>query len=132
MSTFEVFLKNGVFLTKAGNKREHGWLMVKEWLKPYKRRNEQTGLTMMDSDLKIFSNCYNLIRCLPELQHDDKNPNDVATEPHEITHIPDALRYFCVEHTSPTAERESTNYITNFKHEEPSYGGDVGQEICPL
>ena len=43
----------------------------------------------------------NLIRTLPALQHDDKNPNDVATEPHELTHIPDALRYFCTMYQSP-------------------------------
>ena len=132
MSTFEVFYKNGVFLTKAGNKREHGWLTVKEWLKPYKRKNEHTGDIIMDSDLKIFSVCHNLIRCLPELQHDEKNPNDVATEPHEITHIPDALRYFCVQHTSPTVERQQRNYITNFTHEEERYSGDIGQLITVL
>ncbi|MBR4972592.1 MAG: hypothetical protein IKY59_06455, partial [Oscillospiraceae bacterium] len=26
----------------------------------------------------------------------DKNVEDVATEPHEVTHAPDALRAFCV------------------------------------
>ena len=46
--------------------------------------------------LQIFSTCMNLIRCLPELQYDEKKVNDAATEPHEITHAPDALRGFCV------------------------------------
>jgi phage terminase large subunit len=26
---------------------------------------------------------------------DPKNPNDCLTEPHELTHAPDSLRYFC-------------------------------------
>ena len=64
---------------------------MKEWLKVYK--DEQGYDT---SRLKIFSTCKNLIRCLPQLQHDEKKIGDVATEPHEITHAPDAIRGFCV------------------------------------
>ena len=48
-----------------------------------------------------FENCKELIRCIPLLQHDDKNPNDVATEPHDITHAPDALRYLLDGRPSP-------------------------------
>ena len=39
-----------------------------------------------------------MIRCISTLTTDEKNVNDCATEPHEITHLPDALRYFCVMH----------------------------------
>ena len=38
---------------------------------------------------------------MPALQHDEKNPNDVANEPHELTHAPDALRYFCTMYQLP-------------------------------
>ena len=44
--------------------------------------------------MKITENCVNLLRTLPLLLHDGKIPGDVATKPHEITHAPDALRYF--------------------------------------
>ena len=50
--------------------------------------------------LKIFKNCTNLIKYLPQLCHDERNPTDCATEPHEITHAPDALRGFCVFRTN--------------------------------
>ena len=53
---------------------------------------------------KIFRNCSHLIKYLPQLQIDEKNPNDVATEPHYLTHIADALRYFCVNFTNPAEE----------------------------
>ncbi len=46
--------------------------------------------------LHIFANCTTLIKCLPLLQYDTKRTSDVATEPHNITHAPDALRYFAV------------------------------------
>lgn len=42
----------------------------------------------------VSDDCRGLIRNLPALQHSEKNPSDCATEPHDITHICDALRYF--------------------------------------
>lgn len=95
-STFDIFAENGQYLSKADNNRISGWLAVKEWLKPY--TDEQGQLT---SKLKIFSNCKNLIRTLPALQHDERKPNDTAIEPHELTHAPDALRYFCACWSNP-------------------------------
>ena len=100
-STADIFAENGQFLTKADNNRITGWLAVHEWLRVFKDEQGQPN-----SKLKIFSNCVNLIRTLPALQHDEKNPNDVAVEPHELTHVPDALRYFCTMWQSPLVARQ--------------------------
>lgn len=127
-STAELFWEGGLDLTKASNNRIAGWLNVKEWLKVRKVRNEQTGELHEDSDLKIFSNCINLIKYLPQLQHDEKEPNDVATEPHEPTHITDALRYFCVSRTAPTKEVKNVEKTFNFDFEKPVQK-DWGEEI---
>ena len=127
-STAELFWEGGIDLTKASNNRIAGWLNVKEWLKVRKVRNEQTGKLYEDSDLKIFSNCVNLIKYLPQLQHDEKEPNDVATEPHEPTHITDALRYFCVSRTAPTKEVKNVEKTFNFDFERP-VRKDWGEEI---
>ena len=127
-STAELFWEGGLDLTKASNNRIAGWLNVKEWLKVRKVRNEQTGELHEDSDLKIFSNCINLIKYLPQLQHDEKEPNDVATEPHEPTHITDALRYFCVSRTAPTKEVKNVEKTFNFDFEKPARK-DWGEEI---
>lgn len=127
-STAELFWEGGIDLTKASNNRIAGWLNVKEWLKVRKVRNEQTGELYEDSDLKIFSNCINLIKYLPQLQHDEKEPNDVATEPHEPTHITDALRYFCVSRTAPTKEIKNVEKTFNFDFEKP-VRKDWGEEI---
>ena len=64
-----------------------GWLDMKEWLKPQGEETRWAALT-------VFRNCKNLIRCIPLLQFDERKPNDVANQPHEITHAPDAIRYF--------------------------------------
>ena len=127
-STAELFYEGGIDLTKASNNRIAGWLNVKEWLKVKKVRDEQTGELYEDSDLKIFSNCINLIKYLPQLQHDEKEPNDVATEPHEPTHVTDALRYFCVSRTAPTKEVKNVEKTFNFDFEKP-VRKDWGEEI---
>ena len=127
-STAELFLEGDIHLTKASNNRIAGWLNVKEWLKVKKIRHEQTGELYEDSDLKIFSNCINLIKYLPQLQHDEKDPNDVATEPHEPTHITDALRYFCVSRVAPSKEIVNKEKTFNFDFERPVHK-DWGEEI---
>lgn len=99
-STADIFAQNGQFLTKADNNRISGWLAVHEWLKIYTDEQGQ-----LNSKLKIFSNCTNLIRTLPAVQHDEKNPNDVAIEPHELTHAPDAIRYFCTMWQAPMTKK---------------------------
>lgn len=94
-SVADIFAEHGIYLTKTSNDRIDGWMAVKEWLKPF---DDVDGRKI--AKLQIFSNCTNLIKCLPALQYDDKKPSDVATEPHDITHSPDAIRGFCVYWTS--------------------------------
>lgn len=94
-SAADIFYKNGVGLAIARNDRVTGWLTVKEYLKP-----TIDIFGRPSAKLKIFNNCLNLIRCLPALLRDQKNPSDVAKEPHELTHGPDALRYFCMSYTA--------------------------------
>lgn len=95
----ETFFQNGVTFTKSSNDRVAGWLSIHERLKP---TGAEDGLP--PARLQIFSSCRNLIRCISTLTTDEKNVNDCATEPHEITHLPDALRYFCVMHQLSSRE----------------------------
>jgi phage terminase large subunit len=107
-SATDLFRENGVHLIKSSNDRVQGWYNVKEWLKPIQQRDEQTGDEITTARLKIFSNCLNLIRCLPQLQRCEKNPNDVANAPHELTHGPDALRGYCITRPlAPTIKQPS-------------------------
>ena len=95
-SVADIFAEQGIYLYRAKNDRVMGWYNVKEWLKiGIDEYGQKT------SALRIFENCYNLIRCFPLAQYDDKNPNDVAKEPHEITHALDAIRYFCAGRPMP-------------------------------
>lgn len=97
-STAEYFAAAGIPLVRAKNDRVQGWYDLAEWLKPIE--DEQGHIT---ARLQVFEGCVNLIRCLPSLQYDSSNPNDCAKDPHEITHGPDAIRYFCAGRPCPTA-----------------------------
>jgi len=88
-SAAEIFQESGIYLTQANNNRIDGWLDVKEWLYPFK---DEQGI--MTANVQITDNCINLIKCLSQVKKDEKKPNDVAKDPHDITHAPDAFRYF--------------------------------------
>lgn len=109
-SAAELFGDNGLWLMKASNDRIQGWLNVKEWLKV-----KADG----KPDIVIFNNCANLIRTLPQLKHDAAKPNDVDSKTdHELTHGPDALRYFLAGRPAPM-ELPKPKPIYNFESERP-------------
>lgn len=126
-SAFEIFHENGINLVRANNDRVQGWYNLKEWLKPVTVKDEQTGELKQTANLVIFSNCINLIRTLPQLQHDEKDPNDVANEPHEITHAPDAIRYFVSGRPTPAMMKKEPHY--NFPSERPKPNPILGGEL---
>jgi PBSX family phage terminase large subunit len=107
-SATEIFGDNGEYLDLANNNRVQGWLNLKEWLAPYE---DEFGI--MTANLVIFSNCANLIRCIPQLQRDEKDPNDVATQPHELTHGPDAIRYFVAGRPCPVKPKPKEDHDTS-------------------
>lgn len=96
-SKANIFSESGLTLTKSNNDREAGWLAIKELL-----RLDANG----EPRLQIFSTCRGLIKDLPALIRDERRPTDCATEPHEITHGPDALRYFSVFWWRPGEEAD--------------------------
>ena len=112
-STAEIFHKSGLPLTRADNDRVQGWYDLKEWLRPL--RDEQGRAA---AGLRIFPGCVNLIRTLPALQVDGQNPNDTAIHPHELTHAPDALRYFAAGRPAP-GRRPPSQRLFQFRSERP-------------
>jgi len=114
-SAAEIFSTNGVPIIKSRNDRVNGWYAVKEWLKHIKTKDEQTGKETVTSKLKMFTTCTNLIRTLPQLQHDEHNTNDVGDKNHELTHCPDALRYYCSMRQSPTEPNKNIKDDLNIR-----------------
>lgn len=105
-SVSDRFADLGLYLEKVSNGREAGWYEVKRYLRP---QTDVFGDTR--PKLQIFNTCRNLIRTLPAVRHDEKKPNDIAKEPHELTHAPDALRYFCDGLPLPAEPEKQKNVI---------------------
>lgn len=97
-SIASLFAENGVYLTKLTSERISGWMCLKEMLKK-------------DGKLKIMRSCQNLIRCLPLLLHDKTRIGDASTSPHNITHAPDALRYFAVSRSADVCAKNKENKV---------------------
>ena len=86
-----LFSEFGINFTKTSNDRECGWLAVKELL-----IGREGG-----GRIFFFRTCEEIIKCLPALSVDRLRPTDCSTEPHDITHAPDALRGFAIFYSSP-------------------------------
>src|SRR5207253_9712443 len=87
--------KFSVHLKRAADDRVMGWRRVREWLKPFTGPNDEPT-----ARLRIFRDaCPNLIRTLPQLVHDEGNPEDVNTDSED--HAPDSLRYGCMSRPAP-------------------------------
>lgn len=84
-SALTIFIENGIIGITTKNDRVAGWLSLKEMLKP-----NAEGIPR----LRFFNTCKHIIRNLPIIQRSDHDPNDISQEPHDLTHGPDALRYF--------------------------------------
>lgn len=82
-----------ITMRKANNTRVDGWVRLRGYLKPSIRVDDpdNPGQVIMLPRLRIFSTCTNLIKTLPMLVHDEKNPEDVDSDGED--HAPDALRY---------------------------------------
>ncbi len=98
----EVFMQNGINIVKSSNSRVQGHLQIKEMLSDMPERDKPKE--QWKPYLVIFRNCKELISDLQAIQADEKNPNDCAKQPHEITHTIDGLRYYCVNRVLPANE----------------------------
>ena len=95
-SRAQLWSDNGVELTRTSNDFAAGCASMKEWLKP--RKDGKSKLTILRGAAP------NLYKCLKKIQKDKKKPNLYAKDPHDLTHDPDSLRYFCVWWTQKAEE----------------------------
>jgi len=113
--------KAGVPLTKADNDRLAGKQRVHEYLQVFEGQDGRPT-----AKLKIFNNCINLIRTLPQLIYDEHHPEDVDTDGED--HAYDALRYGLMQ--APAAplteeERKKRAWIRR-RRERPAISGITG------
>ncbi|MCQ9384429.1 terminase large subunit domain-containing protein [Brevibacterium moorei] len=94
---YEYYKRFGGQLHRSNSDRLAGWAMIDELLRP---RPCEGSCGREDCPghprLVVYSTCVNVIRDLPSLPRDKRNPEDAAT--HNVNdHVPDALRYLVME-----------------------------------
>lgn len=88
----ELFAQGGVYFSRSVSDRVQGWGITREWLLPRVTRSEAGG-EMLIPDLRFLDTCPRLWHCMSAIQRDRRIIGDAAVDPHNITHLPDALRY---------------------------------------
>lgn len=117
----EIFLTCGVNIVRANNNRVQGHLQIKELLKDMPDGRPQ---------LLITRDCPKLIEDIKVIQSDEKNPNDCARQPHEITHTIDGLRYFAQSRTMQSehvVQVEDDDRYQMEDYDEHMTGGEVDE-----
>ncbi len=84
----------------ADDRRIQGWRVLREYL----------GARDNAPYLKICRCCAELIRCLPLLLFDSDRPEDASSEPHSVTHAPEALRYAVMSRVLPPESKSEFRF----------------------
>lgn len=106
----DFFADNGLHLTKTHRKREQGWIAVREWLHVHEKKRID-GTVVQTAKLTIDKNAApELWRCMNAILTDKNNPRDAAKDPHDVTHMPDSLRAFCVYWQQPSKDTTPKPY----------------------
>lgn len=84
----------------ADDRRIAGWRVMREYL------SEKTPPA-----LRITEKCNELIRCIPALLFDSEKTEDASSEPHSVTHAPEALRYALMSRCQPPTLSVENDFI---------------------
>ena len=134
----ELYMENGVPIVRSENNRVQGHLVMKDMMNPIPLKDPYVkGLFAegkapdMLPGLMFFDNVDKVVSDICAIQADEKNPNDCAKMPHDVTHTVDMCRYYCISRTSiaevvkppdPYEEEEKEQDYETFM-----CGGDMSQ-----
>ena len=92
-------------MVAADNRRIPGWRVLKEYLSPRGGKPH----------LFISTRCSTLIHSMQSLICDKNRTEDALSEPHSITHAPEALRYAVMSRREPLYARDDAMPFTLYK-----------------
>lgn len=98
-SAADIFCECGINLVKINREMFNGCMAMKEHL--LVKENGRPQLTF------LYGCCDRTIYCLQKIQKDKHKPTVYAKQPHDLTHLVDALRYFCTWWTTPAHNKTS-------------------------
>jgi len=107
----ELFLTSGLPIIKSDNKRVQGHMVMKSMMAPMPLRDPYVISLFPDGKapatlpgLMLFNDLRKVAEDIRDIQADEKNVNDCAKVPHEVTHTVDAVRYFCISRSLKSEE----------------------------
>jgi len=133
----ELFAQYRLPVVRSENNRQQGHLIVRNMLHNIPLTDPYV-ISMFPKDkapkkmpgLMIFDCCKGVIEDLRDIQADEKNPNDCAKQPHDVTHSVDMVRYFCVSRVSPAEQETDLPEVEDeFEHQEDMEDYMCGGEI---
>ena len=97
-------------MTAADNRRVAGWRILREYLSHSSENPPR---------LQISSACKTLVASLPALLCSTDRPEDASSEPHAVTHAPEALRYGVMSRFGSYTESEHPHRQFRFPSRRP-------------
>ena len=127
----ENWLINGIPIVQSPRDRVQGHMAMKSMMAPMPLKDPYVISLFPKGNapatmpaLMMFTDLRKVIRDIQEIQADEKNPNDCAKLPHEITHSVDAARAFCASRIIPTEapqEKRRRSYEDMLEEKEENY-----------
>lgn len=90
-SIAEVMRRSGVFFRAADKERRAGWQQIRLRL-----RGKRYGHPDHEPMAFAMDNCSNLVRTMPQMQHSEKDHEDVMKHKGIEDHAPETFRYGCM------------------------------------
>lgn len=99
----ETFMQNGVGIVKSDNNRVQGHMIMRDMMTAMPLNDPYVKSLFPDGKapeampaVMFFDDLEKVIEDIESIQADEKNPNDCAKDPHDVTHTVDACRYFLI------------------------------------
>lgn len=136
----EIFLQNGAAIVKADNNRVQGHMILKDMMTPmpltdpyvislYPNGKAPSALP----GIMFFDDLGEILEDIGSIQADEKNPNDCAKEPHDVTHSVDMCRYFAISRARPADAKEKkrkTDPFAFLMEDREETGNDYQDYLC--
>lgn len=99
----ELFNESGLPIYRSDNNRVQGHMIMKDMMSPIPLNDPYVKSLFKEGEapeklpgLMFFDSVQKVVDDIISIQADDKNPNDCAKMPHDVTHTVDMCRYYCI------------------------------------
>ena len=133
----DLFNESGLPIIRSDNNRVQGHMIMKDMLSPIpltdpfvKKLFKEGCVPESLPGLMFFDTVQKVVDDIIAIQADDKNPNDCAKQPHDVTHTVDMCRYYCVNRVLEAVVEEPPKVVDeDFDTEETYESFMCGDEI---